>query len=1086
LPTDAPPPPLDLADAALAGHVLGGFEIHSRLGRGAMGTVYRATQRSLARVVALKVLDPALAARPEFAARFRLEARAAVLLDHPHVVQPIDFGEERDVLFFAMELMEGGSAAARLARGARFSEQEALDVGIAMARALAYAQERGVVHRDVKPDNILFSRHGMAKLADLGIAIERARDEAVTEAGISMGTPEYMSPEQARGQRERLDVRSDIYSLGITLFEMLAGERPFKGASALAVMLQHVTAPLPDVRDLAPEVSAQTAAVLARMCAKRPGERWQSAEELRRALEAAAAGLAACPDPRELPGPVRRARVGVHVLDLGGFDPLEGRFEAELYLFAKWRGELDPGRLVPARATVLAREDVAADDAGRSRRAVSRIRAVFHDAFALARFPFDRHVLRIEVEHAALGAEALLLEPAADGFTLAPGLALPGFTLRAMPARAERAALATRLGREGEGAAPEARGRVVFEVEVARRSGAWALGRAVPMAATLAAGVAGVAAGAPVLAGAALVAGAALHAGEERRAAASRAHAFAAIHVSALAAAATGAVLAPGGALALAIPAAVAGATALAAALPRRAPPPARAPARLAPRSARPELAIGLLAAPTRLLSGAVTTAERLVTRFISLPPVEPDHRLNLVPRLVTEVPSFANGRAETLADGRFRLRFRLRRGLCWADGAPVAPEDALAAQALEPAASGARGAVEAGEIVLEYDSFRATPWRDLRLFPRHRLGEFVTEEARARLGTSVVPPLDGPFRLAAWRPEEIVLERNPHHAGGAAALERVRVRVFATKKALMDAFAAGEIGLVPEGVLETQEGLALAARAPGALARVSAAPNWYHLDANLDDAALADRRVREALLLAIDREALVRTVLGGHAKVAHGWLQPQHEGYWDGIPRRAHDPVRAAALLDEAGYRARDGRRRRADGRPLALEVARAERHPAGIVSFLAEAAWGPLGISVVERVHGEEEYFREVLARRRFAHFAFYGYVFDPWESGLDTWSLDRIPDAANGWRGRNWTGFRSERLTALLRRIDETLDPDERAGLYEDAQRLWAEELPALPLYRTEQVFVAARGLRGIVPHAGGEHALPWNAEDWHFAE
>jgi serine/threonine protein kinase len=252
LPRDAAPPPLDLADAGLSGQALGGFEIHSRLGRGAMGTVFRATQRSLGRVVALKVLDPAVASRPELAARFRLEARAAVLLDHPHVVQPIDFGEDRGILFFAMELMEGGSAAARLVRGARFSEREALDVGIAIARALAYAQERGVVHRDVKPDNILFSRHGIAKLADLGIAIERARDEAVTETGVAMGTPEYMSPEQARGQRERLDVRSDIYSLGVTLFEMLAGERPFKGATALAIMLQQVTAPLPDVRGFAP------------------------------------------------------------------------------------------------------------------------------------------------------------------------------------------------------------------------------------------------------------------------------------------------------------------------------------------------------------------------------------------------------------------------------------------------------------------------------------------------------------------------------------------------------------------------------------------------------------------------------------------------------------------------------------------------------------------------------------------------------------------------------------------------------------------------------------------------------------------
>ncbi|HVY60836.1 MAG TPA: serine/threonine-protein kinase, partial [Planctomycetota bacterium] len=142
-----------LDDRSLIGRTLGGFKVEAKLGEGGMGAVYRATQISLGRSVGLKILDPSLAVRPDVATRFKREARAAARLDHPHVVQPIDFGEDAGFLFFAMELMEGGSAAGRITRGQRYSEVEAVEVGIGIARALDYASEQGIVHRDLKPDN---------------------------------------------------------------------------------------------------------------------------------------------------------------------------------------------------------------------------------------------------------------------------------------------------------------------------------------------------------------------------------------------------------------------------------------------------------------------------------------------------------------------------------------------------------------------------------------------------------------------------------------------------------------------------------------------------------------------------------------------------------------------------------------------------------------------------------------------------------------------------------------------------------------------------------------------------------------------
>jgi peptide/nickel transport system substrate-binding protein len=237
---------------------------------------------------------------------------------------------------------------------------------------------------------------------------------------------------------------------------------------------------------------------------------------------------------------------------------------------------------------------------------------------------------------------------------------------------------------------------------------------------------------------------------------------------------------------------------------------------------------------------------------------------------------------------------------------------------------------------------------------------------------------------------------------------------------------------------------------------------------------------------MAIDRESLVRAVLGGYGKVAHSWLQPQHEGYYAKIRQYPCDRKAAGALLDEVGLRlGADKRRMGPDGKPLVIEIVRAERHSAVALDFIA-ASLEAIGITVQQHCYPEQIYFREILGQRQYRHLAFYAYVFDPWETGRDTWSIDRIPREENGWKGKNWTGFRNETVSELHRRIDATFNEDERADLYDRQQQIWAEELPALPLYRPEQVLLVAPGLRGLISHAGGEYALPWNAEDWHFSE
>ncbi|MCI0342491.1 MAG: serine/threonine-protein kinase [Planctomycetales bacterium] len=214
------------------GMLLGGFRILALLGAGAVGTVYRARQESLDRIVALKVLQKWVTADPSGVQRFLREAKTGSLLDHPGIVQTIDTGFEQGVYYLAMEYVDGGTLADRLKRDGRLRLGEALSLGEKVAAALAHAHERGVVHRDVKPGNILLAKGGEPKVTDLGMAkiLEESGLTTLTRTGTTMGTLTYMPPEQLLDARQA-DARSDVYSLGATVFHLIAGTRPYPGTT---------------------------------------------------------------------------------------------------------------------------------------------------------------------------------------------------------------------------------------------------------------------------------------------------------------------------------------------------------------------------------------------------------------------------------------------------------------------------------------------------------------------------------------------------------------------------------------------------------------------------------------------------------------------------------------------------------------------------------------------------------------------------------------------------------------------------------------------------------------------------------------
>jgi len=275
------------ATPAKPGNRLGNFMLLSRIGSGGMGVVFRAIQLTTGRHVALKLLPRRLARDKAYVGRFLREAQAAARLDHPNIVRAIDAGEAAGRFYFAMELVAGESLKERLRRLGRLPEREVVAIGRQIALALEHANARGIVHRDVKPANILITPEGVAKLADLGLA-RHSTDGSVTLDGLPIGTPLYMSPEQARGREA--DIRSDIYSLGATLYHAATGSLPFVGENATAVITKHLfEKPVPP-RQRAPQISEGLSLVIMKMLAKRPADRYQNPTRLLADLERVAAG----------------------------------------------------------------------------------------------------------------------------------------------------------------------------------------------------------------------------------------------------------------------------------------------------------------------------------------------------------------------------------------------------------------------------------------------------------------------------------------------------------------------------------------------------------------------------------------------------------------------------------------------------------------------------------------------------------------------------------------------------------------------------------------------------------------------------
>jgi len=277
------------------------YELEELVGSGGMSSVFRAHDRLLDRKVALKILHQHYTDDEEYVERFRHEARAVAALSHPNIVTVIDRGEHEGRQFIVFEYVDGENLKRLIERRGPAPVATALELAMQVSRGLSFAHQHGLVHRDVKPQNVLLNGDGQAKVTDFGIARSLDVQHGMTQTGTVLGTSDYIAPEQAQGQR--VDEHSDVYSLGVVLYELLTTEVPFPGENFVAVAMRHINEPPPSIRDRRPDVSPRVEAAVQRAMAKDPADRFPTMADFCRELEAC---LAELQGTQVLPPPPRR------------------------------------------------------------------------------------------------------------------------------------------------------------------------------------------------------------------------------------------------------------------------------------------------------------------------------------------------------------------------------------------------------------------------------------------------------------------------------------------------------------------------------------------------------------------------------------------------------------------------------------------------------------------------------------------------------------------------------------------------------------------------------------------------------------
>jgi peptide/nickel transport system substrate-binding protein len=452
-----------------------------------------------------------------------------------------------------------------------------------------------------------------------------------------------------------------------------------------------------------------------------------------------------------------------------------------------------------------------------------------------------------------------------------------------------------------------------------------------------------------------------------------------------------------------------------------------------------------------------------------------------LVPRMAQEVPTLENGQWRLLPNNEMEVTYRLRPGFKWHDGTPVTAGDAVFAWevlrdprvgAIRPApVISAVTAPDASTIVVRWNTRSHTANLGVPLLPRHLLeAQFRENPAGIRTGAYAARPVgNGPYRLVEWvRGRHIRLQAVDDYAEGRPRIPNLVFRLFPTAA---EAAAATEelhvnfAGARPPGEFET-------VRMPSLI--------FEHIVVNLDNPQLRDRRVRQALLYAVDRDVIRARAWGVGTEVAHTWLPPGHVAHHPGVRRYGRDLDLARRLLAEAGWSpGPDGIMRNAAGERLDLVIMTTPGNPARErTQDLLIEQWRAVGVAA--RKENPPDFFQR-LVRPRFPHLAMFAWVMSPITDGYDMWHSARIPSEANRFHGTNFAGWRNEENDRLLDQIGVEVVASRRIELQRRQQEVWAEELPVLPLWFRSEVVLVHRGLTGVRP-TGIPGGLVWNVHEW----
>ena len=487
----------------------------------------------------------------------------------------------------------------------------------------------------------------------------------------------------------------------------------------------------------------------------------------------------------------------------------------------------------------------------------------------------------------------------------------------------------------------------------------------------------------------------------------------------------------------------------------------------------------------------------------------DPDWKLTCL--FCETLPTLENGLAarETTPDGKagIRVTYRLKEGLRWGDGTPVSAEDLrFAWEAGRNTESGFGGAeFYRSAYALSVDDARTITLRfDKLTFDFASMGDFQplpsaierprwqsdprTYRNRTAYDTETANPglWSGPYRITAVQPAAgVTLERNPGWQGAAPAFRRIQIRTVENTTALEAQLLAGQVDMIAgELGLPVEQAAALEKRVPGRFQVVFKPGLIYeHIDLRLDNPALADRRVRQALLMAIDREQIVARLFEGRQAVAQGSVNPLDPMHDPNAPRWPFDAARAAALLDAAGWtRGPDGIRRNAAGERLAFELmTTAGNRAREQVQQVLQGMWRQAGIEARIRNEPPRVLFGETLSKRKLTGAAMFAWVSAPESVPRGTLHSEDIPTEARNWSGQNYTGFRNAEVDALLEAIPVELDRDKRRALWSRLQAIVGEELPNLPLWFRSDAHVWPQWLTGLRP-TGHLNSTPLWVEEW----